>query len=982
MATGEKNKAPQPSNATTTAESDAHDELHKGFVGATLLFAPLNSAAPSTTTALATPTSQATLHSTATNANANLAAVRIDSVIGSGSFSYVYLAHEHEMLAAATTTSTSADTTATNLAEDALRTLEKRTSNVSSSTVSSSPDQLAPPLQPQRRAVKRLFKEGLDERQLELQRHEVVIMKDLCDHESIVPLLGTVEDKQCLYLIMDYCEMDLYDAITKRGGFSDNAVKRIFAQIVDAVIYCHSKGFYHRDLKPENCLIVSASSAPNDYKIRLTDFGLATADTWSTEMGCGSVRYMPPECFDPNYVSTNPNVKQSKDKKNASNPFSSRNGYPPASSDVWSLGVILVNLLFAKNPWFEAHPTDPIFSTFVASNPNILRQQFNLSPHFDALLRRCFDLDPRRRCSVHDLKALVETMPRFVGGSVPGLIVPLGPGREMAKSGKQKLETSLQLTEEEKIEEINRKYFKDQVPGLVLAPGTEIPAEFDAQQLKLVSPPPRHASRTNSLASSTPTTSSLDRQKKQDGRKDGHDQPQQHQQQLQQQPLPTDAKPASTVHRPHNPMTPYIPSAYSPVLSTANPPSTTQTESTLTRRLSLNLFKPKSSVNSDASIPSIPSPLSPHQEQHQQQQKPPSVAVRFPSLRRRLTKSISGIKKLFTVGAGTAKDNNVSQTFGISELYPSNHSEHQIDGVIGSGTGFFKKGFGGGDDNDDAFFKVGKEWSEEASGDGRKVLRRRGSMNSIGGWVGSRRQKDVVKVIGQRSVLTHSESDPNLRITAASAYSFDSNTNNKWAPPPHPHQRFSSATSSTTISSFGSGDTYQQQSLYQYGSTNVSPVGSGQLQGSGLLGVRPSQHFQQATPPITPERPQTANSGIGRRPGQYQHVSETATKPYLQSNYFTNGPTTTTATTSTTGLIDTNALFHGAVASLSQIQGTATVTASASTTTIKPYVGTPPVSGRTLVSDLETTTGAATKYQRQGHVGVGRYPGVSSAKQA
>ncbi|KAI8616569.1 kinase-like domain-containing protein, partial [Chytriomyces sp. MP71] len=252
-----------------------------------------------------------------------------------------------------------------------------------------------------RKAVKRLFKEGLDQRQLRLQRHEVLIMNEIGPHSNIVPLIGTVEDEKSLYLVMDYCEMGkwyLYDAITKRGGFSERAVKNIFAQIVDAVIHCHSKGYYHRDLKPENCLIVSKSAAPNDYAIKLTDFGLATSDTWSTEMGCGSVRYMAPE---------------SRTGGGMHNPFSSRTGYPPASSDVWSLGVILINLLFAKNPWFEAHPTDPIFSAFVGTNPNILRAQFNLSPHFDALLRRCFDLDPRRRCSVHDLKVLVETMPRF-----------------------------------------------------------------------------------------------------------------------------------------------------------------------------------------------------------------------------------------------------------------------------------------------------------------------------------------------------------------------------------------------------------------------------------------------------------------------------------------------------------------------------------------------------------------------------------------
>jgi serine/threonine protein kinase len=77
-------------------------------------------------------------------------------------------------------------------------------------------------------------------------------------------------------------------------------------------------------LKPENCLLDIQTMV-----VKLTDFGLTTRDTWSNEMGCGSARYMAPEacaCADP--------VK----------------GYSPAAGDIWALGIILINLLFSKNP--------------------------------------------------------------------------------------------------------------------------------------------------------------------------------------------------------------------------------------------------------------------------------------------------------------------------------------------------------------------------------------------------------------------------------------------------------------------------------------------------------------------------------------------------------------------------------------------------------------------------------------------------------
>ncbi|KAI9344823.1 kinase-like domain-containing protein, partial [Zopfochytrium polystomum] len=289
-------------------------------------------------------------------------AVVLTSLIGSGSFAHVYLAEEVPSLGQ----------------------------------------------QPERRAVKRLFKEGLDERQLILQRQEAEVMKSIEPHQNIIRLLATVEDDECLYLIMEYYGIDpcgstdLYEAITQQGGFPDDVVKEVFGQIADAVIHCHASGFYHRDLKPENCLISA------DYKVKLADFGLATADPWSSEMGCGSVRYMAPECFDPLHNAPEP-------ADNFAPPPSDALGYSPPANDVWALGVILINLLFGKNPWFEAHKSDAIFSAYCSSNPNILRQQFNLSPQFDAVLRRAFELDPLRRCSVADLKHMVESMTSFVG---------------------------------------------------------------------------------------------------------------------------------------------------------------------------------------------------------------------------------------------------------------------------------------------------------------------------------------------------------------------------------------------------------------------------------------------------------------------------------------------------------------------------------------------------------------------------------------
>jgi serine/threonine protein kinase len=126
-------------------------------------------------------------------------------------------------------------------------------------------------------AVKVLFKHNLTHRQLSLLRQEAALMKSLSDHPNILKLHGTIEtDDDYIFLVTEYCEMDFYEALINfyPAGFPEDVVKEIFEQLVDALIYAHSRGIYHRDLKPENILI------SKNYDVKLADWGLATTDSW------------------------------------------------------------------------------------------------------------------------------------------------------------------------------------------------------------------------------------------------------------------------------------------------------------------------------------------------------------------------------------------------------------------------------------------------------------------------------------------------------------------------------------------------------------------------------------------------------------------------------------------------------------------------------------------------------------------------------
>lgn len=141
-------------------------------------------------------------------------------------------------------------------------------------------------------AVKALNKTGLDPRQLKYQQREIKLHHLASQHPNVVSLVRIMDSVDCTYVVIEFCpEGDLFSSITEKGNYigNDPLVKRVFLQILDAVHFCHSVGIYHRDLKPENILVTD-----HGLTVKLADFGLATAEPYTSDFGCGSTFYMSP----------------------------------------------------------------------------------------------------------------------------------------------------------------------------------------------------------------------------------------------------------------------------------------------------------------------------------------------------------------------------------------------------------------------------------------------------------------------------------------------------------------------------------------------------------------------------------------------------------------------------------------------------------------------------------------------------------------
>ncbi|KKK19239.1 hypothetical protein P175DRAFT_0492326 [Aspergillus ochraceoroseus IBT 24754] len=239
-------------------------------------------------------------------------------------------------------------------------------------------------------AVKALNKSGLDPRQLKFQQREIKLHHLASQHPNVVSLVRIMDSVDCTYVVIEFCpEGDLFSSITDKGQFvgNDPLVKRVYLQILDAVNYCHSLGIYHRDLKPENILV-----SDQGLTVKLADFGLATTDYLTSDFGCGSTFYMSPEC------------QQSNPR-----PMSC---YQSAPNDVWSLGVILVNLTCGRNPWKRASIEDSTFRAYL-KDPYFLKSILPLSDEMICILSRIFELDPSKRITIPELRQLILDCPRF-----------------------------------------------------------------------------------------------------------------------------------------------------------------------------------------------------------------------------------------------------------------------------------------------------------------------------------------------------------------------------------------------------------------------------------------------------------------------------------------------------------------------------------------------------------------------------------------
>jgi len=148
-------------------------------------------------------------------------------------------------------------------------------------------------------------------------------------HPNIIKVTDLIDDGDTVAFVMEYMEgQTLKEYLDKKGKLPDEEIRHLFTQMLDAVGYVHEQGLIHRDIKPSNFMISGKGV------IKLLDFGIAkNTDSNSAEytmtgtaQNMGTPMYMSPE-----------QVKSTKDVT--------------APSDIYSLGVVLWQMVMGKKPY-------------------------------------------------------------------------------------------------------------------------------------------------------------------------------------------------------------------------------------------------------------------------------------------------------------------------------------------------------------------------------------------------------------------------------------------------------------------------------------------------------------------------------------------------------------------------------------------------------------------------------------------------------
>jgi len=195
-------------------------------------------------------------------------------------------------------------------------------------------------------------------------------------HPSIVTVHDFGFDKDQLFIVMEYVPgTDLKEIIKQSGPLPIDHASRLFIQACAGIGYAHRAGLVHCDIKPHNMLITP------DHRLKVTDFGIARAlasvkhDEQSQAIW-GSPAYFSPE--------------------------QAAGRAPSPASDVYSLGVVLFEMLTGELPFSDPSPQELALLHRFETPPSPRDINPEISPELEKIIQKVLSKEASSRYRTAD----------------------------------------------------------------------------------------------------------------------------------------------------------------------------------------------------------------------------------------------------------------------------------------------------------------------------------------------------------------------------------------------------------------------------------------------------------------------------------------------------------------------------------------------------------------------------------------------------
>ena len=188
------------------------------------------------------------------------------------------------------------------------------------------------------------------------------------EHPNIVNIYDVGSENGIHYIVMEYVEgITLKTYIGKKGQLTYKEALSIAIQVGRGIQAAHAKNIVHRDIKPQNIIIST------DGKVKVTDFGIARAVSENTIHSdvMGSVHYASPE--------------------------QARNGYVSSRSDIYSLGIVMYEMVTGRVP-FDGDSTVAVAIQHLQDEMDPPSKYApNLPISLEKIIQKCTQKSPDRR---------------------------------------------------------------------------------------------------------------------------------------------------------------------------------------------------------------------------------------------------------------------------------------------------------------------------------------------------------------------------------------------------------------------------------------------------------------------------------------------------------------------------------------------------------------------------------------------------------